>query len=79
MKARSLVIMSWFVFGKGNFIGFLILLKVLTDTTGVGGNLLDVLLERQDLVVLGLGTAAAMAAVGQDEVRASEAPAKDKA
>eukprot|EP00967_Tisochrysis_lutea_P078194 scaffold106388_cov24-Tisochrysis_lutea.AAC.1 len=64
---------------SGNFIGFLILLKVLTDTTGVGGNLLDVLLERQDLVVLGLGTAAAMAAVGQDEVRASEAPAKDKA
>lgn len=77
IKARALVIMSWFVFGKGNFIGFLILLKVITDSTGVGGDLLTVLLERQDLVVLGLGSAAAMAAVGQDEGKAADAPARD--
>lgn len=78
IKARALVIMSWFVFGKGNVIGFLILLKVITDSTGVGGNLLTLLLERQDLVVLGLGSAAAMAAVGQEEGKgAADAPAKE--
>jgi len=38
VKARALVIMSWFVFGKGNLIGLLVLLKVVTDATGVGGN-----------------------------------------
>jgi hypothetical protein len=73
IKARALVIASWFVFGKGNFIGFLILLKVITDSTGVGGNLLTILLERQDLVVLGLGSAAAMAMVGQEEGKGAAA------
>jgi hypothetical protein len=74
LKARALVIMSWFVFGKGNFIGFLILLKIITDSTGVGSDLFTLLLERQDLVVLGLGSAAAMAAVGQEEGKAANAP-----
>lgn len=65
-KARLLVILSWLVFGKGNIIGALVLLKVVTDSFG-GADFFQVVLERQDLVLLGLGTAAVMTTVGREQ------------
>mmetsp|Transcript_13943 Transcript_13943/g.29995 ORF Transcript_13943/g.29995 Transcript_13943/m.29995 type:complete len:290 (-) Transcript_13943:465-1334(-) len=64
-KSRMLVILSWFVFGKGNFFGLLVLLKVLSDSLGLGKELLDNLIEHADLLLLGAGAAFAMASVGQ--------------
>ena len=34
LKARALVIFSWFLFGKGQVIGAIVFLKILSDTTG---------------------------------------------
>lgn len=66
-KARFLVICSWFVLGKGNFIGLLVGLKILSDSFGTGDQILAALIERQDLVILALCTAAVMQSVGQNE------------
>lgn len=66
-KARVAVISSWFVFGKGNIVGLLVVLKVATDYFGSGSELYKSIFEHQEVVLLVLATAGAMSAVGQDQ------------
>ena len=60
IKSRCLVILSWFLFGKGNFFGFLIVAKIVSDNlanmgyTDAGEGLVQQLLARSDLVLLAL-------------------------
>ena len=52
IKSRCLVILSWFLFGKGNFFGFLIVAKIVSDNlanmgyTDAGEGLVQQLLAR---------------------------------
>ena len=67
-QARALVIVSWFLFGKGNIIGLIILLKVISDTTGLlSADGFQQLLERQDVLLLAVGTGGLMTYVGQEQ------------
>ena len=66
IKARFLVIVSWFLFGKGNVVGILvIILKVLSDTVGGFDNIFATFKDNQELALVGLGSAGLMAQVGQ--------------
>ena len=67
LKARVLVIISWVLFGKFNFIGILVFLKILSDTTGAGSELFAFLLQRQDAVLAAMVTAGAMWYVGEQQ------------
>ena len=66
IKSRCLVILSWFLFGKGNFFGFLIVAKIVSDNlanmgyTDAGEGLVQQLLARSDLVLLALATGGLM-------------------
>ena len=71
-KSRSLVILSWFFFGKGNFLGFLVLTKIIIDSLGVGGDLLQKIIANQELILLALGTGFVMQYVGDAQDRAQE-------
>lgn len=66
-KARILVILSWFVFGKGNLVGILVLLKVISDATGINtfGEIFDWLLAHGDVALLVLGSGSLMTWVGR--------------
>jgi len=76
-RARFTVIVSWFLFGKGNILGALILAKVATDLAG-GDEIFDRLLANQELVLVGVGTAALMTSVGQAQEEAAYGPPKKK-
>lgn len=67
VKARVLVIISWLLFGKFNFIGILVFLKILSDTTGAGSELFTFLLNRQDAVLAAMVTGGAMWYVGEQQ------------
>ena len=75
IKSRCLVILSWFLFGKGNFFGFLIVAKIVSDNlanmgyTDAGEGLVQQLLARSDLVLLALATGGLMTTVGQAQER----------
>lgn len=66
-KARATVIASWFVFGKGNIIGLLVFLKVLTDNLGSGSEVFDWLLGHQGELLVVVASAGVMSAVGRDQ------------
>ena len=75
IKSRCLVILSWFLFGKGNFFGFLIVAKIVSDNlanmgyTDAGEGFVQQLLARSDLVLLALATGGLMTTVGQAQER----------
>ena len=66
-KARSLVIVSWFLFGKGNVLGILVLLKVILDATGNSEDIFQRILMNQELILVALATAGAMSYVGAEQ------------
>ena len=66
-KARVAVIASWFVFGKGNLIGLLVVLKVLSDNFADGAAAYTYLLDHQEAALLAVATAGLMSAVGQEQ------------
>lgn len=78
IKARTAVIISWFVFGKGNLFGLLILLKVVSDTTGLFDDFFGTLMRNQEGVLAATGMFAAMAAVGQQDAQEEERKAEEK-
>jgi hypothetical protein len=72
-KSRFLVIVSWFLFGKGNVVGIVIFLKVLSDTTGVGLNLFEYVMQNQEGALVAAASVALMAGVGQQQEQAEDA------
>ena len=64
-QARFAVIISWFVYGKGNIAGLLVLLKVVSDVTGLGSDLYGTLLRNTEGLTVAFLTAGLMAVVGQ--------------
>ena len=74
IKSRCLVILSWFLFGKGNFFGFLIVARRPDNLANMGytdarEGLAQQLLARSDLVLLALATGGLMTTVGQAQER----------
>ena len=68
-KARFLVIVSWFLFGKGNIIGILVLLKVVADATGINtfSEIFDWILAHGDITLVVLGSGSLMTYVGRTQ------------
>ena len=62
-RARFTVILSWFLFGKGQIIGGLVVLKVLYDTTDISSRI-PIPKEIQDILILGAVIFAAVFAAG---------------
>ena len=80
LKARALVILSWFLFGKGNIVGIVILLKVISDTTGLlTADGFQQILERQDALLLVVGTGGLMTYVGQSQEQQEQQRRSDSA
>ena len=67
LKARFAVIVSWFVFGKGNIAGVLVLLKVISDTTGLFTDFYGTILRNQEGVLAATAMVGMMTYVGQQE------------
>lgn len=72
LKARFAVIVSWFVFGKGNIAGALVLLKVISDTTGLFTDFYGTILRNQEGVLVATAMVGMMSYVGQQEAANEE-------
>lgn len=77
-KARFAVILSWFLFGKGNIVGIIVILKVIGDALG-DSSLFDVLMANQEAALVVAFTGAAMATVGQQQEAAEDLQWQEKA
>jgi len=62
-RARVTVITSWFLFGKGQIVGGLVLLKILYDTTDIASKI-PIPKELQDVLIFGAVIFAAFFAAG---------------
>jgi len=66
-RARFTVICSWFLFGKGNILGIIVVLKVISDFFPSTQAFYDSIFSNQEGLLVAASTAGMMAYVGQQE------------